>query len=43
MDLHQLPDNLWYFHMIDEFTRFNNAVIIKGKATLIVTKTVIHL
>ena len=38
MDLHQLSDNLWYFHMIDEFIRFSNAVIIKSKATPVVTK-----
>ena len=27
MDLHQLDSSLWYFHVIDEFTRFNNTVI----------------
>ena len=34
MDLHQLSVNLWYFHMIDEFTRFSNAVIIKSNYCL---------
>ena len=38
VDLHQLSDNLRYFHMIDEFTRFSNAVIIKSKAITVVTK-----
>ena len=42
MDLHQLSDNLWYFHMIDEFTRFSNAVIIKSKATPVVIKKFIQ-
>ena len=27
MDLHQLDSSLWYFHVIDEFTRFSNTVI----------------
>ena len=38
VDFHQLSDNLWYFQMIDEFTRFSNAVIIKSKATPVVIK-----
>ena len=42
MDLHQLSDNIWYFHMIDEFTRFSNAVIIKSKATRVVTNKLIQ-
>ena len=31
VDLHQLKPNLWYLHMIDEFTRFSNAAIISKK------------
>ena len=42
MDLHQLSDNLGYFHMIDEFTRFNNAIIVTIKATPVMTKKFIQ-
>ena len=38
MDLHQLGRNLWYLHLIDEFSRFSNAVIIKSKFTDIIIK-----
>ena len=38
MDLHQLENNLWYFHMIDEFTRYSNAVIIKSKSSSLIVK-----
>ena len=31
MDLHYIDKNLWYFHMIDEFSRYSNAVIIRSK------------
>ena len=31
MDLHHIDKNLWYFHMIDEFSRYSNAVIIRSK------------
>ena len=31
MDLHQISSNMWYLHMIDEFTRYSNAVIINDK------------
>ena len=31
MDLHQLEPNMWYMHIIDEFTRFSNAHIIRHK------------
>ena len=31
VDLHQLKPNLWYLHIIDEFTRFSNAAIISKK------------
>ena len=31
MDLHQLEDNLWYLHFIDEFSRFSNGVVIERK------------
>ena len=32
MDLHQLGENLWYFHFIDEFILFSSAIIIKTKS-----------
>ena len=38
MDLHSLEKNIWYFHMIDEFTRFSNAVIIKSKHPDVIIK-----
>ena len=38
MDLHQLGPNLWYLHLIDEFSRFSIDVIIKSKSTDIITK-----
>ena len=31
VDLHYLEPNTWYLHMIDGFSRFSNAVIIKNK------------
>ena len=31
VDLHQLEKNLWYLHMIDEFTRFSAGAIITSK------------
>ena len=31
MELHQLEPNMWYMHIIDEFTRFSNAHIIRHK------------
>ena len=32
MDLHNLvPNKVWYLHMVDEFTRFSNAIIIRNK------------
>ena len=31
MDLHQLEPDMWYMHIIDEFTRFSNAHIIRHK------------
>ena len=31
VDLHQLDRNVWYFHMIDKYTRFSAAVIIRSK------------
>ena len=36
MDLHSLDKTVWYFHMIDEFTRFSNTSIIKSKSPIIV-------
>lgn len=39
MDLHQLMPNLWYLHMIDEYSRYSRATIIKSKhASVIVQK-----
>ena len=38
IDLHSLDKNIWYFHMIDEFTRFSNAAIIKSKHPQIIIK-----
>ena len=37
MDLHQLDDNLWYLHFIDEFSRFSNSLVIKSKQSNIKT------
>ena len=31
MDLHYNDKNLWYFHIIDESSRYSNAVIIRSK------------
>ena len=31
MDLHEIESKLWYIHIIDEFSRFSNAKIIKSK------------
>lgn len=31
MDLHQLDSNLYYIHMVDQFTKFSSAAIIKNK------------
>ena len=31
MDLHQLGENIWYLHVIDEFTRYSNAAVIRKK------------
>ena len=36
MNLHQVGPNLWYLHLIDEFSRFCNAVTIKIKSTDII-------
>ena len=36
MDLHQLDVNLWYFHIIDEFSRYSNAVIINTKSSSVI-------
>ena len=41
MDLHQLEQNIWYLHLIDEFSRFSNAVIIKSKSTELIIKMVL--
>ena len=31
MDLHQLEPKLWFMHIIDEFSRYSNAIIIRHK------------
>ena len=31
VDLHELDRNVWYFHMIDVYTRFSAAVIVRNK------------
>ena len=38
MDLHSLDKNIWYFHIIEKFTRFSNATIIKSKSHTILIK-----
>ena len=36
VDLNELDRNVWYFHMIDEYTRFSAAVIIRSKQSSVV-------
>ena len=31
IDLHYIDMNLWHFHIIDEFSRYSNAVIMRSK------------
>ena len=38
MDLHQLGENLCYFHFIDKFSRFSSAIIVKTKSSKIITE-----
>ena len=38
MDLHSLDKNIWYFQIIDKFTQFSNATIIKSKSSTIIIK-----
>ena len=38
MDLHQLGSSLWYFHVVDECTRFSNAVIVHTKSLKIIAE-----
>ena len=33
LDLHEINSGLHYFHMIDDFTRYSNVVIIKKKSS----------
>ena len=43
VDLHELDKNLWYLHIIDEFTRFSAAVIMKTKrSSVFVNKFIRH-
>ena len=32
VDLHQLSNNLWYIHFVNEFNRYSGAVIVRNKA-----------
>ena len=41
MDLHELGHNLWYFHLIDEFTRLSAASVIRSKDPFITMKNLI--
>nr|CAB3262901.1 uncharacterized protein LOC100184952 [Phallusia mammillata] len=38
MDLHEIEPGLWYYHMIDLFSRFSCAVIIKSKSSSVIVK-----
>ena len=38
LDLREPGTNLWYLHMIDEFTRFSNAVLIREKYPVVIIK-----
>ena len=38
LDLHELEQNLWYLHIIDEFTRFSNAVLIREKYPVVIIR-----
>ena len=37
MDLREIQSNIWYMHIIDEFTRLSNAVIIRSKTVAVKT------
>ena len=37
VDLHEIQSNIWYMHIIDEFTRLSNAVIIRSKTVAVKT------
>ena len=43
MDLQQLGSSLWYFHVIDEFTRFSNAVTVHTKSSAIIAEEVFQM
>lgn len=38
MDLHEIEPSLWYYHMIDLFSRFSCAVIIRSKSASVIVK-----
>ena len=38
IDLHYVDKNLWHFYIIDEFSQYSNAVIIRSKHLNIVIK-----
>ena len=39
MDLHSLYRNIWYFHIIDQFTQFSNTTIMKKAILLLLLRT----
>lgn len=38
MDLHQLENNIWYLHIIDNFSRFSRAIVIKNKQSITIVQ-----
>ena len=42
MDLHELGPNLWYLHIIDEFTRFSAGCIVRSKQSSIIANKFIR-
>ena len=38
INVHSLDKDIWYFHIVDEFTRFSNATITKSKSPTIIIK-----
>ena len=42
MDRHELGKNVWYLHLIDEFTRLSAASIIHKKAPLVIMREFLH-
>lgn len=42
VDLHQLEPNMWYLHIIDQFTRFSAGSIVKTKKSSEIINSFIH-